>query len=78
MVALCESAPLVPVMVIVARANAEAEYVSVSVDYDVAGFGENEPFAPGGSPLTVRVTGSEKPLLGVIVTLYVTRPPVPR
>ena len=68
-VALCESAPLVPVTLIVARVNALPEYVSVSVDDDVAGFGENEADTPDGRLPTVRATGPEKPLLGVIVTV---------
>ena len=69
-----ESAPLVPVTVTVTRANVAFDAVMVSVDDEVAGLGENDPVTLAGSPLTARLTGPEKPLLGVIVTVYVTLP----
>jgi hypothetical protein len=41
--------------------------LTVSVEELVAGFGLNVPDAPGGRPLTVRLTGELKPPIGMIV-----------
>jgi hypothetical protein len=43
--------------------------VTDSVDDVLAGFGLNEPAAPGGSPLTLRLTDPLNPPAGVIVTV---------
>jgi len=73
MVAECDSAPLVPVTVIVARAPnrppAALLAVSVNVDVEDVGFDENEPLSPEASPDADSVTGPLKPLVGVIVTV---------
>jgi len=41
--------------------------LTVKVEELVAGFGLNVPGAPGGRPLTVRLTGELKPPIGLIV-----------
>lgn len=71
------SEPLVPVTVIVTFAKLAPDDVIVSVEDEVAGFGENVPVTCAGKPLTLRLTGPEKPLLGVIVTVYVVVPDEP-
>jgi hypothetical protein len=43
--------------------------VNVSAEEVVAGFGLKLPVVPEGRPLTERVTGELKPLLGLIVTV---------
>ena len=48
----------------------ERDAVTVSVvDEPLAGFGENVPVTPGGSPLIDIVTGDTKPPVRVIVTV---------
>jgi len=73
MVAECDSDPLVPVMVIVAREPNRPPpallAVSVNVDVEDAGFGENDPLSPEARPDADSVTGPLKPLVGVIVTV---------
>jgi hypothetical protein len=49
--------------------------VTVRVEDVVAGSGLKAALARDGRPLTLRVTAPVKPLLGVIVTTYVTLPP---
>ena len=43
--------------------------VNVSVEEVVAGFGLKFPVVPDGSPLTEKVTGELKPLVGLMVTV---------
>lgn len=43
--------------------------VTESAAVEVAGFGLNAPLAPVGSPVALKVTWPEKPLVGVIVRL---------
>lgn len=45
------------------------EEVTVRVELDVPGFGENDAVTFAGSPLTLKVTWPENPLVGVIVTV---------
>ena len=69
-VAVCVSDPLVPVTVIVTdEAEGTLNEVTVSVEDVVAGLTENDPVTCAGRPLTLRLTGPENPLLGVIVTV---------
>jgi hypothetical protein len=69
----CDSEPLVPVILIVARVKKGIEFVEVMVNVvlDVIGFVANEPLMPAGNPDAESVTGAEKPLLGVIETVNV-------
>ena len=73
MVAECDSAPLVPVIVIVAREPNRPPpallATSVNVDVEDVGFGENEPLSPVARPDADSVTGPLKPFVGVIVTV---------
>ena len=75
-VAVCDLAPLVPVIVmrVGARVWPTAEVVSVSVEVDAVGFGANENDMPRGGALVVSVTWPEKPPLGVTVTTNVAVP----
>lgn len=67
---MCVSEPLVAVTVNLVDVKPVApDAVTVSVEDVVAGFGENEPVTCAGKPLTLRPTGPENPLLGVIVTV---------
>lgn len=72
-VAVCDSVPLVPVMVIVGRLKngTPLPVVTVSVELPVVGFVENEPLIPDGKPDAERVTGPENPFDGVTVTVNV-------
>ena len=72
-VAVCDSEPLVPVIVIVGRLKngTPLPVVTVSVELPVAGFVENEPLIPDGKPEAESVTEPEKPFDGVIETVNV-------
>ena len=50
--------------------------VRVSVVDVVAGFGMKESVVPDGKPATENVTSELKPLIGLIVTVYVAVPPL--
>jgi hypothetical protein len=69
-VAVCVRPPLVPAIV---TGNEPAGVVPVvvteSVDEEVAGFGLKDAVAPPGSPLSLRLTESAKPPLGVMVSV---------
>src|SRR5450432_2193874 len=75
-VTVCESAPLVPVIVIRvgARLCESPLVVSVRIEVEVAGFGEKENDIPRGGEPTESVTGLEKPPLVVIETVNVVEP----
>ena len=47
----------------------DALTVRVSVEEVVAGFGLKFPVVPDGRPLTEKVTGELKPLVGLMVTV---------
>ncbi|HAF14620.1 MAG TPA: hypothetical protein DCK99_13170 [Blastocatellia bacterium] len=53
----------------------DALTVRVRVEEVVAGFGLKFPVVPDGRPLTEKVTGELKPLVGLIVTVYTAVPP---
>jgi hypothetical protein len=69
----CDSEPLAPVILIVARVKNGILLadVTVNVVLDVIGFVANEPLMPAGNPDAESVTGPENPLLGVIETVKV-------
>ena len=56
----------VTVKVYVPRGSVDGT-LTVKVEELVAGFGLNVPDAPGGRPLTVRLTGELKPPISMIV-----------
>jgi hypothetical protein len=79
-VAVCDNAPLCPLIVsvlVVARARL-ARTVSVEVqDPGESDEGENEPLTRPGRPPTFSKTVPVKPLSGVTLTVYVVEPLLP-
>ncbi len=73
---LCVKPPLTPVIVNVKPPFFVADVVATdsvdeSTDGTATGFGLKVPVELGGSPLTLRPTEPEKPLLGVMAIEYV-------
>jgi len=67
-VALCDNAPLTPLIVSVYVPRGElAAAATVNVDDEVAGLVLKVLVAPVGIPATLRVTGPPNPFAGVIV-----------
>jgi hypothetical protein len=70
-VAVCTSAPLVPVIVSVELPRGvfpEVDMAKLELPDELIEAGEKIPVAPAGSPLTAKVTVPVNPVLGVTVT----------